>query len=289
MGRGRVLRRSVALIVALFSVTMASRASAQNLDSLRRQWALPGGGGTGLASMAAQSAPGNTFGSPSAFGADAGDVFVGASYQNRVRLSNTDEGAVVVGFGLGDSRGLAGLELAFTSYSALHRGLGNTGGVSLKVHRDLPDGFAAAFGYENAATWGSPDGGHSWYAVVSKIRNLHTDPNGFLGSLVLNAGIGNGRFRDFHYTQLSTGQIFSGTPLRSVGFFLSGGLRLHRTTSLIADWGGQDLSVGLSIAPFASLPLVLTPALADVTGRANTTARFVLGVGFGYHIPGSGQ
>ncbi|MDE3151862.1 MAG: hypothetical protein KGL93_06395, partial [Gemmatimonadota bacterium] len=108
-------------------------------------------------------------------------------------------------------------------------------------------------------------------------------------SVTLNAGIGNGRFRDFHNTTLSTGQVILGTPRSNVGFFASGGLRLMPSTSFIADWGGQDLTLGLSIAPFASVPIVITPAMADVTERANNVARFILGVGMGFQLPNFGQ
>jgi hypothetical protein len=291
MGRRRLLRLGAPFAGAFLLVTMASPAGAQRVDSLRRRWALPTGahGVTSLAANASRAAPGNSVSSPSAFGANMGDVFVGAGYQNTERLNNEHDYAAVAGFGLGNSRSALGLEVAFTSFSTVRSGFGQTGGVSLKLHRVLPHDFGVAVGYENAGTWGAPNGGHSWYGVVSDVRNLTDNPTGFLGSIVLNAGIGNGRFRDVHITTLSTGQVIVGTPRQNIGFFASGGLRLHRTTSLVADWGGQDLSVGLSIAPFASFPLVLAPALADVTERANSKARFILGVGFGYHMRNFGQ
>jgi hypothetical protein len=49
----------------------------------------------------------------------------------------------------------------------------------------------------------------------------------------------------------------------------------------VADWTGQDLNLGVSLAPFPALPLVVTPALADLTGRAGDGARFTVGAGFG--------
>jgi len=42
----------------------------------------------------------------------------------------------------------------------------------------------------------------------------------------------------------------------------------------IANWTGQDLSLGLSITPIPKLPIVITPALMDVTGRAGDGTRF---------------
>lgn len=291
MGRDRLLRIGAVCAGGLMLVALSSTAGAQNVDSLRRVYTLPNLSGSAmqLAGNVSRATPGSTSGSPSAFGASMGQAFVGASYQNQERGNTVSDGAVVAGFGLGDPRSAVGLEVAVTSFSTVRSGFGKTGGVSLKVHRILPDNWGVAVGYENAATWGVTDGGNSWYGVVSKIQNLTNDPTGLFGSVTLNAGIGNGRFRDIHITTLSTGQTILGTPQSNIGFFASGGLRLHQSTSLIADWGGQDLSVGLSIAPFESFPIVFTPAMADVTGRANKTARFILGVGLGFQVPQMGQ
>ena len=50
--------------------------------------------------------------------------------------------------------------------------------------------------------------------------------------------------------------------------------------ALIADWGGDDLTVGASILPFPTLPFVITPAVADVTGQISSGARFVVTAGY---------
>ncbi len=287
MAWDRLLRIGAICAGAFLVAATVRPARAQSLDSLRRRYALPGMGPSvmGTAANVSRSAPGNTSGSPTAFGANMGDVFVGASYQNKVRGADVEDGAVVAGFGLGNARDAVGLEVAFTSFSTVRSGFGKTGGVSVKLHRTLPSDFAIAAGFENATDWGPQDGGQSWYGVISKVQTLTSDPTGFFGSFVLNAGVGDGRFRDFHLMTLSTGAIVMSMPQSDIGYFGSVGLRLHQTTSIIADWGGQDLSVGLSIAPFSQFPLVFTPAMADVTERANATARFVLGVGLAYHLP----
>jgi hypothetical protein len=60
------------------------------------------------------------------------------------------------------------------------------------------------------------------------------------------------------------------------------GVRLAEPISFIADWTGQDLTIGTSIAPLRRIPVVITPAVADVTGNAGDGARFILGIGLGY-------
>ncbi len=89
----------------------------------------------------------------------------------------------------------------------------------------------------------------------------------------MSVGLGGGRFRSEHDVQKG---------IDSVNVFGSVGLRLAEPLSLIADWTGQDLTIGTSIAPFRNIPIVITPAVADVTGNAGDGARFILGVGFGY-------
>jgi hypothetical protein len=59
-------------------------------------------------------------------------------------------------------------------------------------------------------------------------------------------------------------------------------LRVAEPVNLIAEWTGQDLNLGVSIVPFREIPLVITPALADVTNNAGDGARFVLGIGYGF-------
>ncbi len=286
MGRQR-LHRLIALVAGTYVLlALAGTAGAQNLDSLRHRFTITNlqHPTSRLAANVSRVAPGNSSSSPSAFGASLGEAFVGASYQNQERGSTLDDGAVVAGFGLGDPNDYVGLELAVTSFSTVRSGFGKRGGLSVKLDRVLPHQWGVAVGYEDAATWGATDGGQSAYAVVSKVQTLTDNPTGFLGSITMNVGLGNGRFRNFPMTTLPSGQVVFGKPRSNIGAFASAGLRLLPSTSFIADWGGQDLTVGLSIAPFPSFPLVLTPAMADVMQRANTTARFILGVGLGFRL-----
>ncbi|MBO3463499.1 hypothetical protein G7B40_009995 [Aetokthonos hydrillicola Thurmond2011] len=218
------------------------------------------------------STPGSSVASPTAFGASFGDVFVGGSYQTRVRFADKDDGGLVFGFGLGD-RKLVGLEVAISSFSTLREGFFSNGGVSLKLHHLFPDNLAIALGVENAATFGSPDAGSSVYGVASKVFQLKDDITKPFSSVTVSLGLGGGRFRSEHDVQ---------KRIDSVNVFGSVGVRLAEPISFIADWTGQDLTLGTSIAPFRKIPVVITPAVADVTGNAGDGARFILGFGFGY-------
>ena len=290
MGRVRRLRIGAVCTGVLLGLGVARPSAAQSLDSLRARFRLPPAPArVSLPTNLARSAPGSSESSPSAFGASIGDGFVGLSYQASQRhAANVQDGAVFGGVGLGDPVNAVGVEITVTSYSTLRnegsQSLGfnfmRVGGVSAMLHRRLSGNFAIAVGSENLLQWGSgSDGGSDVYGVVSTRQQLTGDPNGLFGSVTLNAGIGTGRFRPW------VGDRFTGRPdTTGVGLFASGGLRLAPSTSFIADFSGQDLALGLSIAPFPNVPIVLTPVMADVMSRANPTARFVLGVGYGFHF-----
>ncbi|MBW4649273.1 MAG: S-layer homology domain-containing protein [Kastovskya adunca ATA6-11-RM4] len=246
-----------------------------DVATLRQQYRLPGPPITEVERLRRIIGGGASIGTPTAFGADGGDFFVGATYQSRARFTNEDDGAIVAGFGLGDARQLAGLETAVSIYDLI----GDTfddGGVSFKLHRTLPGNFAVAVGVENAIVWGNPDGGKSVYGVVSKVIPLKDDPTAPLSRITASVGLGGGRFR-------SLDQIASedrGTDSPNV--FGSVGVQVVEPVSLIAEWTGQDLNLGASIVPIRGTPLVITPAIADVTNNAGDGTRFIIGVGYAF-------
>ncbi|HEY9666529.1 MAG TPA: S-layer homology domain-containing protein [Coleofasciculaceae cyanobacterium] len=225
------------------------------LDQVRRFF----GGGASIAT-------------PTAYGAQTGNVFLGFSYQERTRFTDIDDGAVVAGFGIGDARKLAALEVAATSYSTIRQGFGDNGAVSFKLHRTFPDNLAVAFGVENAFDWGEIDAGRSFYGVVSKVFPLTEKPSAPLSSLTVSAGVGSGRFRSEEDVQQDDG---------GANVFGSAALRVAEPVNVIVEWTGQDLNVGASISPIPGVPLIITPAAADITGNAGDGVRFILGVGYG--------
>ncbi len=261
------------------------------------------------------SAPTSTFpvgglGTPTAFGANWGDFFLGAGYQGNTRpniYSNANlpsspnatpaekqQGpetyAYSVGLGLGDARSFLGLETVATTYN--RSGAGNpgsfeNGGVSFKLHKLLGDNFAIAGGIENAITFGNnpgtpgfgTNGGvQSAYGVASLI--LNPDPNmGFFSNTTLSVGAGGGRFR-------SVGDIRNPNAKDNVNVFGSLGTRLFSNVSLVGDWNGQDLSVGLPITiPFGGgSALQITPAIVDIANPETGGSRFSVSGGLGFHF-----
>lgn len=223
------------------------------------------------------ASPGSSSGSPTAFGADFGSAFAGVSFQERTRFTDSSDGAVSAGFGLGDASKAVGLEVAVSVLDLTSRNgddqAFDRGSFSFKLHRRFPNNFAVAVGYENAIVWGFTDAGSSFYGVGSKIFQLQNSPQKPFSSLTMSLGVGNGRFR--------TEDDFNDDK-ETVNVFGSAGLRVLEPVSVIADWTGQDLTLGASIVPFRNLPIVITPALSDITGSAGDGSRFILGIGYSY-------
>lgn len=211
---------------------------------------------------------------PTAFGVDAGEVFVGVAYQGRTRYTELDDAAAVVGLGLGTRR-LVALEVALTTYSTFRGAPLETGGLSFKLHHALPRNTSVAVGWENAVLWGGSDDRGSLYAVATRVVPLRRDPSEKFGLGVLTLGVGNGRFR-FEEDDAEGNE--------TVNLFAAAGLRIIDPLSVVADWTGQDLNVAASVTPFRRVPLVLTAGLADLTGSAGDGARFILSLGYGLSI-----
>ncbi len=215
---------------------------------------------------------GSSISTPTAFGAQGGDAFAGITYQERTRFTDLDDGAVALGFGLGDAQQLVALETTLTSFSTFRQGLLNNGGISFKLHRTFPGDLAVAVGAENAISWGDTDAGSSVYGVVSKVFRLRENSAEPLSRVTASLGVGGGRFR-------LEESINDGDDSPNV--FGSVGVQVAEPISLIAEWTGQDLNLGASITPIPGVPLVITPAAADVTNTAGDGARFIIGVGYG--------
>jgi hypothetical protein len=246
-------------------------------------------------SGAVNTYPVGGLGTPTAFGASSGFV-IGAGYQNQTRpniYTATPGGkgpetyAYSVGIGLGDAKNLLGLETVATTYNRSNAGIFDNGGISFKLHKLVSDNFAIAGGFENAITFGNNsggfgttdggvNGGRTGYGVASFI--LNPDPNaGFFSNTTVSVGAGAGRFR-------TVGDIRNGRD--TINVFGSVGTRLSSNFSLVADWNGQDLGVGLPITvPFGdSASFQVTPAFVDLVNNETGGSRFVVSGGLGFQF-----
>ncbi|MGB3761132.1 MAG: hypothetical protein WBA07_32960 [Rivularia sp. (in: cyanobacteria)] len=217
--------------------------------------------------------PGFSIYVPTGFGGDRNTGFVSASYQERGRFSNDDDVGLGFGVGLGDSRKAVGVELSYTLASfGRNRDFGS-GGFNVKVHRQLPGDVGVAVGWNGFLNVGDENNfEQSLYGVATKIIRTQEKLDSPFSRVAVTLGIGGGQFR-------TEEAVFDGDD--EINVFGSVAVRAVKSASIIAEWTGQDLGVGVSVAPFPNIPLVITPALRDITGAGDGT-RFVVGTGFSF-------
>lgn len=257
--RSRIMHHLLTAMLAMPSVVVA-----QGRDA----WLLPVP--TAIGAETGRAQPGVTASSPLGFGPSAGNYFVGLGYQGSTRGGGDPDGSVSVGAGFGNAKKL-GLELVVNSASTFRSGFGQRMYGSAKAHRVLGNGMGLGVGIEGLSLTGDAAADPSVYAAISNVTEVAGK------SVTLNGGIGTSRFAP----EAAAGEEQSG-----VGIFASAAIRLMPTMSMIADYAGQDLALGLSFAPFRSLPVTISPALVDVLGAAGDGMRMTLGVGMSF-TPGA--
>lgn len=219
--------------------------------------------------------PGLSIYIPTGFGGDRNRGFIGTSYQTRGRFSNDDDFGLGLGVGLGDARKTVGVEISYTLASwGRNRDFG-TGGFNLKVHRQLADDLGIAVGWNGFLNIGDENNfEQSLYGVVTKIFRTQENIEKPFSRVAVTLGVGTGQFR-------TEDAVFDGD--NNVNVFGNVAIRVAKPASLVVEWTGQDLGVGVSVTPFANLPLVITPAVRDITG-AGDGARFVIGTSFSFQF-----
>jgi hypothetical protein len=239
-----------------------------------------------------RTSPGFAIFNPVGFGADNNLVFVAFSYQSHARFTPVADSEGGIGIGLGDATNSIGAELSYSINSFGSSAAFGSGAFNAKLHKRLGDDAAVAIGWNQFATVYTGPGRNgtigatdyprnSYYAVGSKIFRTREDINEPFSRVAVTGGVGSGVFLPFDGTTLDR------TGLNAFG---SVGVRVARPVSAIVEWTGQDLSAGLSIAPFDNFPLVITPAFRDIAGITNpgtglnAGARFVLGASVAFNF-----
>jgi hypothetical protein len=220
-----------------------------------------------------QASPALSIVIPTGFGVDNNTGFISATYQQRTRYTDISDGALGIGVGLGDARKAVGVELSYTLASFGRSRDFGSGGFNVKVHRQLANDFSVAAGWNGFLNLGGRnDFEKSVYGTATKIFRTRDDINSPFSRVAVTAGIGSGQFRSESAVANDSG---------GVNVFGNVAVRVAQPVSLIAEWSGQDLGVGVSVAPFKNIPLVITPAVRDIVG-AGDGPRFVLGTGFAF-------
>ena len=216
-----------------------------------------------------RTSPSITIINPSGYGASWGNAGIGFGFQERVRFVDRSDGVIGLGFGLGNARKNIGAQIGISLVDVSEPF--SDGAINLKLHRRLPEDFSVAIGVQGLTTWGDTDGGSSVYGVVTKRFKLRQDRSKPFSEIYTTVGLGGGQFR-------SEFDINNGNE--TVGVFGSLAIKALPSVGLVTEWTGQDLTIGVPLVLFRNLPVVIVPAVTDVTGSAGDGARFVFGFGY---------
>ncbi|MEY2858075.1 MAG: hypothetical protein RLZZ74_2387 [Cyanobacteriota bacterium] len=220
--------------------------------------------------------PALTIANPYGFGADRG-FYTGLSYQTDTRggLEGKNDGDATWGFGvgLGNAQKSVGAELSYNlaSFGQNGRDFGS-GGFNLKVHRKIANGWGVAAGWNSFLSVGDAnDLDDSLYLATTKIFKTRAKADSPFSRVGATIGVGNGQFRSEDDIANDNGRV---------NVFASLACRVARPVSLVAEWTGQDLGMGVSISPFRTIPVTVNLSARDLVGAGDGT-RFVVGIGSG--------
>jgi len=251
----------------LLGATIALAAQAQDAGSYTVK--LPPGVKVGDV-VTKTSAAGASFGSPMGFGASWGEAGIGLYSQTFEGASDDVDGAAGLVLGLGDAKKAVGLEvgMSFSSlWGSANSGgsFGDNGSFSAKLHTRLPGSAAIAVGVTGLGRFGDSNDVResSLYVVGTKVFKLSKY------ALVANVGAGNKFFN-----QGDDGL----SPLGSLAFYF------NPQVSLIADYNGNVLNAGVSVAPFKQYPLTVTLGAINTTQRFGGDAEFGAMASYGFRF-----
>lgn len=221
----------------------------------------------------ARPVPASSFLTPTAYGADWGDVYIGLAQVTAGKPASSNfDGSAAIGLGFGDAVKNVGLETSVSIISL--NGFAYDGIAGFKLHKIFPeaDNLAVALGWSNPIKWGAArQRENNFYGVVTKQFDLRPSRDNPL-PLTASLGLGTGTFR-------STGAIAADN--NSPNVFGSLGLRVIPEVSLITSWTGNSLGLAASTAPL-NFPLVLTLGVSDLTDNTIEGPRFNSTLGYSY-------
>lgn len=270
----RLAPRWAIALVALLGGPLAVSAQDEG-EGLRERYRLPVPGVPEVAGLivASDRDIGPGLGRPTA---RALSVFLGATYHRFTRYNEADhDGQGILSVGLGDPAGWVAVRGDILFYSTLRSGLFERMGLNLQISRVLIWDLLLSAGWENVLTRGANDIGESHWASLS--RWFTTDSRGWLDAVGISVGVGDGRFvKEDDWFARRTDRLH---PFGTVA------VRVAWPLTALGSWESDDLYLAAALTPFRGVPLVITPGVADVTGRVGNGARFVVSGGYLFRVP----
>lgn len=266
------LRLSASVLALAVAVALPGAAQAQGRDVYR----LPMPTAPQMIGQEmGRAQPGVAASSPIGFGPSQGDIFAGFGYSSKGATAGESDGSLSVGAGFFNPQETVGLEAVITSLSTIRSGFGSRMAASLKLHKAFANNLGVGLGIESIAINGADetDVNPAFFVAATQVRTLRDEPT--FNQVTLNVGVGNERFgMDYNH------EDWDGES--SMGVFLSAALKLNWASAAIVDYSGGTINLAASLAPIRDMPLVITPAVTDVSSVTVGGRRITLGVGFSW-------
>jgi hypothetical protein len=230
-----------------------------------------------------RAGPSTSFYTPTGWGLRRGQAALWALYQADTRQSDNDDGSIGAVVGLGNPERL-GFDVGVNFLSLFggrgdDAGFGERGSFNFKLHRRLSPDTAVAVGVRNTLIWKGSDAPTRYYVVGSKVFRLKEDIREPFSRVYASLGVE----RSSVGSQQDPFEAEAQSVIRKFGrtnVFGSLAVKLAQPVNAFAEWSGEDLNIGVSFVPFRSVPLIVTPALVDITGEANDDPRFNLALAY---------
>lgn len=224
--------------------------------------------------------PPMSFGTPSGYGANASQAFVGYSYSVDQNHSIRNDGSITMGAGFGDSINSVGLEVDVDLNGISNNGgenFGDAGTVGFKIHKVIPNsnGLGIAAGWATAKDWGvAKDAEETIYVAGTKGFELLPNCEGSNTLPVeFTLGFGSGAYRKLD--DFKTGD-------NHPSMFGSAGIQLIPELSFATSWTGNSLNAGFGITPFY-FPVSLSVGYTDVTDKTVTGRAYNFNIGYSFN------
>ncbi len=222
---------------------------------------------------------GKSITTPVAWGAYNNVIFVGAGGTAPSPYTTKNDGAAVLGVGLGNPKENIGVQASIISIdisewkeysSAFH------------VFRELGNADAVGVGVENVMLTDGGDAGKSFYVVYSRGLQYESLLNKDIRTTKLHysIGAGTGRFGD-----KSPEDIIHDKGRHGTYVFGNLAYEIADSFNIITDWNGVNLNAGVSKSfKIGNVPFAVTAGAADLTRYSGDGVRFVFAGGFGFKL-----
>ncbi len=219
---------------------------------------------------------GKSLSTPTGWGASNNTIFIGAGGTTPQAYTETADGSISFGLGLGDSLESIGLELSVSLSDFSTIGEPSYG---LKLHKYLGYGLAFAVAGEHLFHADTSDADESFYSVISRTSQNHSNDAG-ISKFHYSLGAGNGRFGEKSPMDQSQGKGEHGTYV-----FGSTAYEIFPDTNFIIEWTGINVNIGISTAPLKNIPMAVTIGIGDLIKQFSGDGARVFGsIGFSYQF-----